>query len=214
MADIAIVIGNKNYSSWSLRGWLALKATGAAFDEILVRLNQPDTRAEILRHSPGGKVPTLKHKGTVVWESLAICEFLAEAYPAAKLWPAEPAARALARSVSAEMHAGFAELRKNMPMDMRASKPGQGMTPAVAADIERVTAIWRDCRSRYGKEGPYLFGHFTAADAMYGPVVSRFQTYAPKLDPVSAAYRDAAWSSPAMVEWCQAAVREPWHIDY
>ena len=213
MADITIIVGNKNYSSWSLRGWLALKATGVAFDEIVIPLRQPNTKAEYLRHSPGGKAPILKHKGITVWESLAICEFLAEIYPGAKLWPADAAARALPRAVSAEMHAGFAPLRSNMGMDMRASKPGKGMADGVQADIDRICAIWRDCRERYGKGGPYLFGHFTAADAMYAPVVSRFITYGVKLDPVCAAYRDAMWAMPAMKEWVEAAKREPWVIE-
>ena len=208
MADIAIVIGNKNTSSWSLRGWLALKATGAAFEEINVRLSRPETKAEILRHGGGPTVPILKHKGTVVWETLAICEFLAESYPAARLWPEDAAARALARSVAAEMHAGFAALRANMPMDMRARKPGTGLADGVQANIDRISAIWRQCRERYGEGGPYLFGGFSAADAMFAPVVSRFVTYAPRLDAVSAAYRDALWRWPAMQEWYEGARRE------
>ncbi|MFI4986486.1 MAG: glutathione S-transferase family protein [Alphaproteobacteria bacterium] len=213
MADITIVVGNKNTSSWSLRGWLALKMTGASFEEILIPLRQPGTKAAILRHAPNGTVPILHHKGTTVWETLAICEFLAESYPEVRLWPAESGARALARSVSAEMHAGFAQLRIHMPMDMRARKPGQGIAEGVQADIDRIGAIWRDCRARYGKEGPYLFGQFTAADAMFAPVVSRFVTYAPKLDPVSAAYRDAMWSLPALKEWYAAAERETLRYD-
>ncbi|MFI5021729.1 MAG: glutathione S-transferase family protein [Alphaproteobacteria bacterium] len=209
MADITIVIGNKNTSSWSLRGWLALKATGAAFEEILVPLHRPETKAEILRHGGGPTVPILKHKGTVVWETLAICEFLAEAYPAARLWPEDAAARALARAVSAEMHAGFAALRTNMSMDMRALKPGQGLADGVESEIDRICAIWRQCRERYGQGGPYLFGSFSAADAMFAPVVSRFVTYAPRLDALSAAYRDALWRWPAVQEWYEAAKREP-----
>ncbi|HLI12011.1 MAG TPA: glutathione S-transferase family protein [Alphaproteobacteria bacterium] len=210
MTDIAIVLGDKSVSSWSLRGWIALKATGVPFTEIMIRLRRGEaTRADILRHSPSGKVPLLKHKGTLVWESLAICEFLAETYPAAGLWPADPAARALARSVAAEMHAGFAALRSNMPMDMRASLPGQGMAEGVQADIDRIAAIWRECREKHGKDGPFLFGRFTAADAMYAPVVSRFITYGVKLDPICAAYRDAMWQHSAMQEWLAAAKREP-----
>lgn len=213
MADVTIVIGNKNHSSWSLRGWLPLKVTGVAFDEILVPLRQPETKPTILSHAPNGTVPILKHKGTVVWESMAIGEFLAETYPAAKLWPADATARARARSVSAEMHAGFSKLRTNMPMSMRASKPGQGMVDGVQADIDRVSAIWQDCRAHYGKEGPYLFGHFTVADAMFAPVVSRFVTYGVKLGPVQVAYRDAMWNHPAMQEWYEDACREPWLLD-
>jgi glutathione S-transferase len=209
MADIAIVIGNKNTSSWSLRGWLALKHAGVDFEEILVPMRQPDTRARILRHSPSGKVPTLLHKGAVIWESLAIGEFLAETYPKARFWPADAGARALARAVSAEMHAGFAPLRANMPMDMRGRYPGEGMTDEVAADIARIGEIWRGCRERHGAAGPYLFGHFTVADAMFAPVASRFVTYRVALDPVSAAYRDAVMSMKAVEEWRRAAEREP-----
>ena len=214
MADIAIVIGNKNYSSWSLRAWLALKAAGVPFQEILIPMDQPDTRREMLRHSPTGKVPALKHNGTFVWESLAIGEFLADAYPTAKLWPADIAARAHARAVSAEMHAGFAALRTNMPMDMRASYPGKGLTAEVQSDIDRIGAIWRECRERYARSGPYLFGHFTVADAMYAPVASRFTTYAVGLDPVCEAYRKAVIDLPAFQEWYAAARREPWTINY
>jgi glutathione S-transferase len=208
MAEIEIVIGTKTYSSWSLRGWLALKATGVAFEEVLIPLRRPDTAAAIRRHSPSGRVPLLKHKGMLVWETLAIGEFLAEAYPAARLWPEEASARALARAISAEMHAGFAALRNNMPMDLRGSFPGRGLSEEVAADIARVTAIWRGCRAKHGASGPYLFGHFTVADAMFAPVVSRFVTYDVALDPLSAAYRDAVWSMPAMLEWRAAAARE------
>ena len=215
MADIAIVIGNKNYSSWSLRGWLALKATGMALEEILIPLlREPDARRERLRHSPSGKVPVLKHNGTTVWESLAIGEFLADAYPAARLWPADLAARGHARAVSAEMHAGFAALRTNMPMDMRASYPGKGLTAEVQSDIDRISAIWRECRERYGRGGPYLFGHFTVADAMYAPVASRFTTYGVRLDPVCEAYRKAVTEQPAFQAWHADAKREPWTIDY
>jgi glutathione S-transferase len=214
MADITIVVGNKNYSSWSLRGWLPLKMTGVAFEEIVIPLSRPETHAAILRYSPSGKTPFLRHKGIEVWESLAVGEFLAETYPAARLWPADPAARALARAAAAEMHAGFANLRKHMPMDMRASYPGKGMAEGVQDDIDRITAIWRQCRERHGQGGPYLFGHFTVADAMYAPVVSRFVTYGVKLDPVSAAYRDAMWSLPALVAWFEGAKAEPWVIQY
>lgn len=205
MSDVKLVIGSKNTSSWSLRAWLALKMTGARFEEIVIPLRRPETKAEILRHSPSGKVPFLKHKNTEVWESLAIGEFLAEAYPKARLWPADSAARALARAVSAEMHAGFAALRQNMPMDIRNSYPGVGMAEGVQADIDRITAIWRQCRTAHGKGGPFLFGHFTVADAMFAPVVSRFLSYGVRLDPVSAAYRDTLWALPIMGEWVEAA---------
>ena len=208
MAGITLVIGTKTYSSWSLRAWLPLRRLGVAFGEILIPLRQPGSKAAILRHSPSGKVPYLEHKGVAVWESLAIGEFLAEAYPRARLWPADAAARALARAVATEMHAGFAALRTHMPMDLRGSYPGQGMNSEVAADIARITAIWRGCRGDQAAAGPFLFGHFTVADAMFAPVVTRFVTYEVALDEACAAYRDAVWSMPEMQEWIAAARRE------
>jgi glutathione S-transferase len=214
MADITIIVANKNYSSWSLRGWLPLKQLGVAFDEVVIPLRQPDTRERILRYTPSAKLPTLLHKGATVWESLAICEFLAETYPEARLWPDDPAARAQARAISAEMHAGFQPLRANMPMDMRNSYPGKGMTPEVAADIARIAGIWRGCRAAQGAGGPFLYGHFTIADAMFAPVASRFETYKVALDPMCAAYRDAILSLPAVVEWRRAGAVEPWVIQY
>jgi len=211
VADLVIVIGNKNYSSWSLRPWLALKATGAPFGEVMVGLRQPETKARILAHSPAGKVPVLKHGDLLVWESLAICEYLAEAFPAAGLWPADPRARAVARAVATEMHAGFAGLRRDLPMDIHR----MSRTPGVAAedakaDIARVQQIWQDCRGRFGAGdgeagGPYLFGRFSIADCMYAPVATRFRTYNVALDPVSAAYVDAIYADPAMREWIAAA---------
>ncbi len=209
MTDLTIVLGNKNYSSWSLRAWLALEATGAEFDEIVIPLWLDGARERILAHSPSGKVPALRHGDVVAWESLAICEHLAEAFPDAGLWPADPAARAAARSASHEMHAGFMALRRAMPMNCRAAKPGQGMKDGVAADIDRVTAIWRDCRTRFGDGGALLFGKFTIADAMFAPVASRFRTYAVTLDPVSAAYVEAVHALPAMGTWLAAAETEP-----
>ena len=213
MTALTLVLGNKNYSSWSLRAWLALEATGAAFDEIVIPLWLDGAKEQILAHSPSGKVPALRHGDLVVWESLAICEHLAEAFPDAGLWPADPAARAAARSASHEMHAGFMALRRAMPMNCRASKPGRGMADGVAADIERVGAIWRDCRERFGAGGALLFGGFTIADAMFAPVASRFRTYGVALDPVSAAYVDAVHSIPAMRSWIAAAEAEPHTVD-
>ncbi len=150
-----------------------------------MRLSEPGSRAALLDHSPAGKVPVLKHGGRVVWDSLAIIEYLAEQRPAAGLWPAEADARALARSIAAEMHAGFAPLRNHMPMNLRKSLPGKGRGPGVADDIARISAIWADCRRRFGAEGPFLFGRASAADAMYAPVATRFRTYGVELDPVS-----------------------------
>lgn len=214
MADFTLYIGNKNYSSWSLRGWLMAKASGIAFEEVLIRLRQPNTKAEVLRHSPSGRVPALVHGEVSVWESLAIGEYLAELYPDANLWPRSRAARAVARSVSTEMHAGFSALRTHFPMNMRSSFPNRASTPEVQADIDRITAIWHDCRTRFGKDGPFLFGSaFSNADAMYAPVVSRFRTYKVELDAGTQAYCDAVWSWPPMQEWAAGAKNEPWVIE-
>ena len=213
MAEITIYLGNKNYSSWSLRPWLALKQTGAAFDEVLIPLSEAATRGTILRHSPSGRVPALKHGELVLWDSLAICEYVAETFPEAGLWPRHAAARGVARSVSAEMHSGFSALRNHLPMNVRSSFPNRGVTPEVQADINRIGAIWRDCRKRFGGGGAFLFGGFTVADAMYAPVVSRFRTYRVELDDVTQAYADAVWALPAMQEWATAARNEPMIIE-
>jgi glutathione S-transferase len=210
MAELTIVVGNKNYSSWSMRAWLALKATGAEFDEVVIPLDEAATKAEILKHSPSGRVPALKRGSLVVWDSLAICEYLAEAFPEAKLWPADEAARAVARSVSAEMHSGFSALRSHWPMNVRSSFPNRGVTPEVHADILRIQAIWKDCRRRFGAGGPFLFGTFGNADCMYAPVVSRFRTYKAELEEESKAYVDAVWAHPIVQEWATAAENEPW----
>ena len=213
MGKLTIVIGNKNYSSWSLRGWIALKASGAGFDEIRIPLDQPDTRARILEHSPAARVPVLRDGALAVWESLAICEYLAECFPDAGLWPDDNAARIRARVVACEMHAGFAALRKALPMNCRAALPGKGHSPAADADIARIAEIWRDCRENFGAGGDFLFGRFTVADAMFAPVVSRFTTYAVELDAVGQAYVDAVMSLPAMQAWYEAARAEPERIE-
>jgi glutathione S-transferase len=198
-----LVIGDKNFSSWSLRPWLAMKAAGIPFAEEHVRLWQKETKQAILRHSPAGKVPALKSGGEVVWDSLAILEFLAERHPDKYLWPEDPTARAAARSISAEMHAGFATLRNDMPMDLRARLPFPPIGEALASDIRRVVAIWKDARARFGSCGPYLFGAFTNADAMYAPVATRFRTYSVDLaafgdDGTASAYAGAILAMPAM----------------
>lgn len=210
MTDYTIVLGNKAYSSWSLRGWLALRQTGAAFDEIVIPLDQPDTRANILAHSPSGRVPCLRTPGGAIWDSLSIIEYLAETYPAAGLWPTDRWARAMARTAAAEMHAGFADLRTEMWMDLKHRRPGEGRTPAVEADIARICEIWTRCRTDFGDGGPFLFGRFGAVDAMYAPVCTRFETYGVDLDPTCAAYRDAVLSHPDMIAWTEAALAEPW----
>lgn len=210
---LTLVVGNKNYSSWSMRPWLVLKKSGAAFEEIVIPLDRPETRAEIFKHSPSGFVPTLKDDELTIWESLAICEYLAEKLPDASLWPKDPSARAIARSVSNEMHSGFSALRTNMPMNVRGNLPGKGRAPGVQEDINRISAIWRDCRTRFGQNGPYLFGAFSIADAMYAPVASRFVTYQVDLDADAKAYVNTLWSDPAMAAWVEGARREPWVIE-
>jgi len=209
MAACELVIGNRNYSSWSLRAWLALRRTGIEFDEIVIPLKQAGSREAILAHSPSGKVPLLRHGEVTVWDSLAICEYLAERFPGAGLWPAEPSARATARAVAAEMHAGFMALRRALPMNLRAHRPGRPRDAGVEADIARIRDIWRSCRQRHGADGPFLFGGFTVADAFYAPVVGRFLTYDVPLDAVCRAYAEAVWQTPAMRDWVAAARAEP-----
>jgi glutathione S-transferase len=208
-----LVIGNKNYSSWSLRAWLALKRTGAAFEEIMVPLDRPETRAAIRAHSPTGRVPVLEDGERTIWDSLAIAEYLAERFPDVGLWPADEEDRALARSVCAEMHAGFAALRSRMPMNLRARYPGQRRSPEVDADIARIQEIWEDCRHRVGENGPFLFGAFTLADAFYAPVVSRFRTYDVAMGGVCRAYAEAVWAWPDLQSWAAAAAEEPHVIE-
>jgi glutathione S-transferase len=212
MSTCTLIIGNRNYSSWSLRGWLAASQSGIDFETELVRLSEPGSHAALLGHSPAGRVPVLEHGGQVVWDSLAIIEYLAELCPDAGLWPADAGARATARSIAAEMHAGFAALRASMPMNLRKALPGKGRGPGVAADIERIGAIWREARSRFGQGGPFLFGSYCAADAMYTPVAARFRTYGVTLDPACQAYADAALAWPAFLAWQQEALEEPWII--
>jgi glutathione S-transferase len=193
-----LVIGNWNYSSWSMRPWIALRTFGFEFDVSRIPLYGPGAKEEILRHSPAGKVPVLIDGTTVVWDSLAILEYLAEKKPA--LWPSDPALRARARSVAAEMHSGFPDLRQHMSMNVRKRYPGKGRTPGALADVERIQAIWSAAR------GPFLFGAFSAADAMYAPVVLRFRTY--EVEVRNKAYYEAMLALPAMKEWIAAAERE------
>ncbi len=213
MASLKIIIGNKAYSSWSLRAWLGVSMTGEPFEELVIPLDEPDTRARILAESPSGKVPALQIDGTVVWDSLAILETLAERFPSAGLLPEDGEARARMRAVSSEMHAGFAPLRRDMPMDLKRDRHGEGHTPEALADVRRVTELWGDCRQRSGSAGPFLFGRFTIADAMYAPVVTRLLTYGVALDPVSDAYCRAIDDLPAMQAWRAAALAEPWTLE-
>lgn len=214
MTDLTLLIANKAYSSWSLRPWLALKQAGLPFREALVPLRQPDTAARIRELSPSGRVPCLRDGERIVWDSLAICEYIAELAPAAGLWPDDSHARAVARSVSAEMHSGFIALRSTMSMDLKRDRSGEGMTPEAAADIARIQALWADARARFGQApdagGPFLFGRFTIADAMFAPVVTRFATYGVALEDGARAYCDAVLALPALRDWTAAAKAEPW----
>lgn len=200
MAEPVLVVGNKNYSSWSLRAWLAMKVLGLPFREVRIPLYGPESKRALLEYSPAGKVPCLVDGEVRVWDSLAILEYLAERHPA--LWPADAALRARARSISAEMHSGFPNLRQHMCMNIRKRHPGKGRTPEVLAEIARIVALWSEAR------GPFLFGAFGAADAMYAPVVLRFRTYAVELPPVCRAYADAVLALPALQQWMRDAERE------
>ena len=203
---LKLVIGDRNYSSWSLRPWLASKQAKLPFEEIFIRLRETGTKAAIFKYSPSGKVPCLIDGDTVVWESLAICEYLAESEPS--LWPADRRARAEARSVCAEMHSGFGALRQNLPMQISASKPYEERNAEVKADLARIVKIWESCRARFAAGGPFLFGPFTIADAMYAPVVWRFVTYAVDAPAASRAWLDTMCALPAMQEWRAAALAE------
>jgi glutathione S-transferase len=207
---LTLVIGNKNYSSWSFRPWIAMKTTGIAFDETVIPIREPGSKERTLAISPAGKVPILIDGDIRVWESLAILDYLAERHPQAGLWPAGRAARAHARAVAAEMHAGFVPLRRHLPMNMWRPVKRRELTPEVAADVRRIDALWSDCRSRFGQNGPFLFGAFGAADAMYAPVVSRLHTYAVAMTPSASAYMEAVMALPAWAEWRAAALKEPW----
>lgn len=203
-----LVVGSKRWSSWSLRPWLALKAAGVTFDEEVIPLRQPDTPGRIAKYSPSGRLPFLRDGEVNVWDSLAICEYVAEMLPGAYLWPRERDARAVARSISAEMHSGFPGLREHLSMDVTRTIPLPEVPAAAQADIARVQRIWNDCRSRFGQEGPFLFGAFTIADAMYAPVATRFRTYGVALDQPCGDYVEAIFALPAMQEWIAAARKE------
>ena len=201
-----LVIGNKNYSSWSLRPWLAARHAGIEFDEIRIPLYTPDAAAQIQQYSPSGKVPVWREGEFAVWDSLAICEYLAERSPA--LWPTDATARAVARSVSAEMHSGFVALRTNMTMNARARGRRVAVTPEIAAEIDRIAAIWTDCRHRFGAGGPWLFGAFSIADAMFGPVVLRFVPYGVSRPGAVDDYVATWMADPHLQAWIAAAEQE------
>lgn len=203
-----LYIGNRNYSSWSLRIWLLMRQLGIAFDEHPLQLFSASFRSELAKVSPVARVPVLVDQGFAVWESLAIVEYLAERHPEAGVWPADSRERARARSVCAEMHAGFGSLRSRMPMNIEARLPGMGWDLAVQADIDRIVEIWTGLRALHGDRGPFLFGGFCAADAFFAPVCSRFTTHAVALPEVCDAYRQAVLALPAMREWTEKALAE------
>jgi glutathione S-transferase len=204
-----LVIANKNYSSWSMRPWVLLRGLGIDFDEVQLKFESAAWRENIARLSPTGLVPVLWLDGEPVWDTLAIAETIAERWPEKLAWPRDARARAVARSVCAEMHSGFRSLRSAMPMNIRGSYPGKGMNPEVRRDIDRIVAIWTSCRARYGQGGEFLFGGFTIADAFYAPVVTRFVTYAVELPPAARRYADAVLRLPAVQEWSAAGRTEP-----
>lgn len=208
MKQLKLAIANKNYSSWSMRPWVLLTQAGIAFEEIQLKFSDEAAVCGVEPYSPTRQVPVLMVEGEPVWDSLAICEAVAELFPDKRLWPEVARARQIARSICAEMHAGFRSLRDAMPMNMRASLPGRGMSPEVQKDIDRIAEIWESCRSRYGAGGELLFGQFTVADAFYAPVASRFLTYAVSLPPVAQRYADALLKLPAVRDWMAQARRE------
>ncbi len=214
MSRYKLILGNKAYSSWSLRGWLIAKLAGIAFEEEVIFLRQADTREKILRFNPAGKVPTLIEDGQAIWDSLAIGEYLAERYPERGLWPDDPAARRLARCVVAEMHAGFQALRAELPMDLRRRYPGHPISAEVAGEIDRIQSIWQDSRDRFGQGGDFLFGKPGIADAFFAPVATRFVTFEVTLDETAAAYCRTITTWPLMREWAAEAAKETAVIEF
>lgn len=214
MSELTLYIGNKNYSSWSLRAWLALKHVGTPFKEVVIPLEGGGRPTiAIAPHSPSGKVPALRYGDMVVWDSLAIGEYLAEEFHQAHLWPSDRIARAFARSASAEMHSGFPNLRAQLPMNIRRVPFALHRTPEVDQEIARIDSLWGEARRRFGAGGPFLFGRFSLADAMFAPVATRFRTYGVPLDEISQSYVSAIHELPAMREWAAGAKAEPWSID-
>jgi glutathione S-transferase len=206
--SLTLVIGDKTYSSWSLRAALALELTRAPYTEQLITLNRADTRARILQHSPTGKVPLLLSQDGAIWDSLAIAEYLAECFPAAQLWPQARDARALARSACAEMHSGFVALRSHLPMDLKRNQALDAIPVDAEADVQRICALWAECRRRFGQGGPYLFGRPSLADAFFAPVAARLRSYQVALPASAAAYVETIYQWPAFQRWYQAAQEE------
>ena len=208
MAALTLVIGNKNYSSWSMRPWVLMKQLGIPFEEKKLRFHSSEWDAQIERWSPSRLVPVLWNGDQVVWDTLAIAEALHELFPDKGVWPKDAVARAFARSASAEMHSGYRDLRGAMPMNIRASHPGKGMNPAVQANIDRIEKLWKEARARFGSGGPFLFGAFCAADAMFAPVTTRFRTYGVRLSTESQRYCDAVLAAPGVRAWVDDAMKE------
>ncbi len=213
MTQALLIIGNRNYSSWSLRGWLALAKSGAEFEVRRLALGTPAFRSEIGRYSPSGRVPVLHHAGRIIWDSLAIGEYANETFADGGLWPADAAARAHARSAGAEMHSGFAALRAELPMNCRARDRAVVASPALERDVDRIRALWRECRDRFGAGGPWLYGRWSIADAMYAPVASRFLTYGIALDGLEAGYAATVLADADLAAWMSAAAAEPEVLD-
>jgi glutathione S-transferase len=211
---LRLIIGNKNYSSWSLRPWIAMKVAGIPFEEEVIPLYEPGSRERILKYSPAGKVPVLIDEGEAIWESLAILEHLAEKFPNAGLWPADAAARSHARVVATEMHGGFAPLRRACPMNLWLPVKPRPQSEEVMENVRRIEALWTDCRARFGQKskngGDFLFGAFGAADAMYAPVIARLHSFGIPVGPQAKGYMDAVMALPAWAQWLEAALREPW----
>jgi glutathione S-transferase len=210
--SLKLILGNKNYSSWSMRPWLPLAEHEIPFDEEVIHIYAPESKPKILRYSPAGRMPILIDGENTIWDSLAILEHLADKFPQLDLWPKDPAARALARSISAEMHSGFVPLRKAMPMNLKRAPapPRAGVADDVKADIKRIGDIFRDARTRFGARGDFLFGAFSAADCMYAPVATRLRTYAVALDAVCESYVAAIHELASFKRWKAAALKEPW----
>lgn len=202
--SLSLIIGNKNYSSWSLRPWLFLRYHNIGFSEIKIPLYREDSKPKLLNYSPAGKVPVLLDDGVRIWDSLAILEYLAERFPETRAWPEDIAERALARSLAAEMHSGFSHLRNHCGMNCRRVPNPIPLTEAVQADISRITQIWQQCRGQFSNSGPWLFGRFTIVDAVYAPVALRFYSYAINTDPVARAYQDTVRELPAVKDWISA----------
>jgi glutathione S-transferase len=209
---LKLVIANKLYSSWSLRPWVLLKTFDIPFEEIIIPLRQPDSRDRLLEYSPSGKVPVLIDGDMTVWESMAIVEHLAEAFPDRAIWPRDPKARAHARAIANEMHGGFQPLRQACAMHLGARFATPPLTEPLKSNVDRIEDIWSGARNRFGGGGPYLFGTFSAADAMYLPVVSRFETYQIPVREATRAYMDTMLAHPAFVDWRDAALKETWTI--